>query len=76
MKPRRMSRSTLTLFISGLLLVSLTPIIARHYHVPDYVSGFLSGLGLTLEFLAVVNMQRSRTGGSCTSIFSWRGKKA
>lgn len=66
-----MSRNTLILFVSGLLLLSLTPIAARHYPLPDYLRGFLSGLGLTLEFLAVVSMQRARTGGSCSSLFRW-----
>ena len=71
MKTRKMSRSTLILFISGLLLVSLTPIVSRHYPMPDFLSGLLSGTGLTLELLAVVRMQRSKTGGSCASIFPW-----
>ena len=71
MKTRRMSRSTLILFISGLLLVSLTPYVSRHYPIPDYLGGFLSGTGLALEFLAVVKMQRSKTGGSCSSMFRW-----
>jgi hypothetical protein len=69
-----MSRSTLALFISGLLLVSLTPFIARHYPLPDYLTGFLSGLGRTLEFLAVVKMQRSKTGRSCKLAFPWAKK--
>lgn len=71
-----MSRSTLSLFISGLLLVSLSPILARYYPVPDYLNGFLTGLGLTLEFLAVVKMQRSKTGGSCSAILPWLGKRS
>ena len=73
MKPRKMSRTTLILFVSGLLLVSLTPVISRHYPIPDSLSGFLSGAGLMLAFLAVVRMQRARTG-SCSSLFQW-GKR-
>lgn len=75
MKPRKMSPTTLILFVSGLLLVSLTPIISRHYLIPDPLSGFLSGTGLMLAFLAVVRMQRARTGGSCSTLFQWRKKQ-
>jgi hypothetical protein len=36
------------------------PIIGRHFLMPDFVKGFMTGLGLTLELIALVKIQRSK----------------
>ena len=65
MKRFNIPKTTLPYFIIGLLLTTLTPIIGRHFQLPDFLRGFASGLGLTLEVIALVKIQRSRKLSKC-----------
>lgn len=60
MKRNPIPKPAFALMAIGLLLVSLMPIVARHFAIPDFARGFVTGLGLTLEVIALVKMQRSR----------------
>jgi len=48
------------LLIAGILLTTLTPIVGRHMPMPDFVKGFITGLGITFEFIAIVKIQRNK----------------
>ena len=58
-------KSVLLLLVVGLLMTSLPPMINRHFPIPDMLQGFLGGLGLTLEVMALVKMQRHRKNLKC-----------
>lgn len=62
MKRNTIPKSALPYLIIGLLFTSLTPIINRYYPMPDVLKGFITGLGLTLEVIAIIKIQRSKTG--------------
>jgi hypothetical protein len=68
MKSNNISNAALTYLILGLLLVTLTPIMGRYISIPDFLKGFLNGLGLTLEFIAVVKIQKGQKVNSCTRV--------
>ncbi|QKJ28268.1 hypothetical protein HQ865_00330 [Mucilaginibacter mali] len=58
MKNRQLSKPALALLISGLLLTTSGPMLARYFHWPDFLQGFMLGLGLTLEVGALVKSRR------------------
>jgi hypothetical protein len=60
MKHNPIPKPALFLLIAGLLLTTTMPIIGRHFLMPDFVKGFMTGLGLTLELIALVKIQRSK----------------
>ncbi|WP_345211988.1 hypothetical protein [Mucilaginibacter gynuensis] len=60
MKSTLFIKPVLLLLVSGLLLTSLTPILARYYPFPDSVKGFLTGMGLMLEVLALSRIRRKK----------------
>jgi hypothetical protein len=65
MKRNNIPKSALFLLIIGLLLTTLTPIINRSFPIPDYAKGFLVGLGLMLEVIALVKIQQNRKNIKC-----------
>lgn len=65
MKRNTIPNSALTFLIVGLLLITLTPIIGRHFLLSDGLKGFLNGLGLALEFIALVKIQRNKKDRKC-----------
>jgi hypothetical protein len=67
MKRNTISKTALTYLIVGLLITALTPIISRYYPVSDVVRGFITGLGLTLEVIAIVKIRQGKIGRNCTS---------
>jgi len=69
MKYNRMPKQATLCLIMGLLLVTLTPIINTRLAIPDFAKGFLTGLGLTLEFIALVNIQRSKKENQRCQVF-------
>lgn len=62
-------KPAMALLITGLLLVSLNPVFGKYMGVPDFVKGFLTGLGLTLEFIALVKIQRRKKENQRCSVF-------
>lgn len=58
-------KSLLVLLVVGLLMTCLPPMINRHFAIPAMLRGFLGGLGLTLEIIALVKMQRHRKNVKC-----------
>jgi hypothetical protein len=60
MKYNTNPKQNMVLLITGLLLVSLNPLFGKYMGAPDFVRGFLSGLGITLETIALIKIQRSR----------------
>lgn len=64
MKNKNLPKAALPYLIIGLLTVTTTPVISRYYHLPDFVTGVTMGLGLALEFVALVKIRRNN-GGLC-----------
>ncbi|QJD97008.1 hypothetical protein HH214_14590 [Mucilaginibacter robiniae] len=60
MKRRSIPNSALACLIIGLLLTTFNPIINRYYPAPDMVKGFMTGLGLSLEVIALAKIQQSK----------------
>jgi hypothetical protein len=61
MKLNPIPKPALILLIAGLLMTTTMPVIGRHFPMPDFAKGFITGLGLTLEFIALVKIQRSKS---------------
>ncbi|CAM3853981.1 hypothetical protein MUGA111182_13245 [Mucilaginibacter galii] len=61
MKLNTIPKPALILLIAGLLMTTTMPIISKHFLMPDFVKGFMTGLGLTLELMALVKIQRNRS---------------
>ena len=61
MKRQKLSAGTLVYLLSGLLLVVVTPALGKHLAMPDMLKGFLTGLGMMLEVIAIIKMQKSRS---------------
>lgn len=68
MKINTIPKPALILLITGLLMTTLTPIIGRHTFMPDFEKGFITGLGLTLELIGLIKMQRSKKAGKCAGM--------
>lgn len=60
MKRNPIPKPALMYLATGLLMVTLMPILARHFAIPDFVRGFITGTGLALEIVALVKMQKVR----------------
>jgi hypothetical protein len=60
MKRNPISKPALLCLITGLLLTMLTPVVNRYYPLPDGLKGFITGLGLAVEIIAIVKLQQSR----------------
>lgn len=58
MKYNAIPKQAIMYLVTGLLLTSLTPILNKYLAMPDFIKGFLTSLGLTLEFIALVKIQR------------------
>lgn len=64
MKRRRIPEIPLFYLVTGLFLVALAPVLSRHCGMPDMLRGFLTGLGMMLEIIAIIKIQRSRRSRS------------
>jgi hypothetical protein len=64
MKTNTIPKQALILLTTGLLMTTLLPAIGRYITLPDLVKGFLTGLGLAIEFIALVKIQRSKSNKS------------
>jgi len=60
MKLNTIPKSALILLITGLLMTTLMPAIGRYVAMPDFLKGFITGLGITFEFIAIVKIQRNK----------------
>jgi hypothetical protein len=60
MKRLNIPKPVMILFTAGLLLSCLTPIVNRYYPMPDVVKGFITGLGLCIEMIAIAKIARAR----------------
>lgn len=60
MKRTKISQTALVFLIAGLLLTTLPLLLSRYFTIPDMFKGFLTGLGVTLEFIALLKIQRSK----------------
>lgn len=65
MKIFNISRTVRVLLVTGLLLTSLTSIINHYFPMWDFVKGFSMGLGLTLEVIALIKMEKDKKKSSC-----------
>jgi len=55
-----MPRQPMQFVAVGLLLVTLPTLINDWVHIPDFVRGFLVGLGLVMEINGIVIMRKKR----------------
>lgn len=65
MKRNGIPKSALTYLIIGLLMTTLPLMIGRYFLLPDMLKGFITGLGLALEVIALIKIQRSKRAGNC-----------
>jgi hypothetical protein len=65
MKRNIIPKSALALLITGLLMTTLTLVVHRYFPLPDFLRGFINGLGLMLEVIALIKIQRSKKKISC-----------
>ncbi len=70
MKYNKIPKQALVCLITGLLLTSLTPIISKHLAIPHFAKGFLSGLGIALECISLVQIQRSTRASQRCNVLS------
>lgn len=66
MKQNTMSKPALALLITGLLLISFVPLVNRYFPLPDFVKGFLGGLGIALELIALIKSKRDKKSVNCS----------
>lgn len=68
MKNNRFPKAALPYLIIGLLFATSGVSVSRYYHLPDFVTGLMSGLGLALEFIALVKARNhnSTARGRCS----------
>lgn len=54
-------------FISvGLLFVTVPQLLIHYVYIPDFVRGFIIGIGLALEIWGLIRMRQiRRSGGVC-----------
>ena len=64
MKNNQIQKAALPYLIIGVLLVTASPAIGRYYQLPDFETGFLTGLGLMLETVAIIRIRKEK-GVSC-----------
>lgn len=72
MKNKLFPKAALPYLIIGLLLSTSGASICRYYHLPDFVTGFVSGLGLMLEFIAILKARNDKGSarGRCLKLIS------
>lgn len=66
MKRNTNPKFAIAYLIIGLMFTSLTPIISRYYPIPDPLKGFITGLGLALEVIAIIKIRRIKKDRICT----------
>ena len=59
MKFRKQPLPVRLLLITGLLLSTMPPFIAEYITIPDFFRGLLAGVGLSLEFAALILARRT-----------------
>lgn len=65
MKRNIFPKPALYLLVAGLLLTTGVPLLNHYIPMSDALKGFLSGLGLALEFMALVKAQRGKKETHC-----------
>ncbi len=65
MKNLKEQKSPIILLVIGLLIVSLIPIVSRYFHLTDALTGFLTGIGLMIECIALIKMQQIKKQSAC-----------
>lgn len=68
MKLNHIPKNALIILITGLLFTTLTPIMGRYFHLPDFLKGFISGLGLMLEVIAIIKIQQAKKQHNCDKL--------
>jgi hypothetical protein len=59
------STTVVILLVTGLFLTALVPIINRYFPMPDVLKGFLMGLGLCIEVIALIKIDKNKKRRSC-----------
>ena len=49
-----MPKPALALLITGLILTTISPVLAHHFHYSDFLTGSLTGFGIGMELFAVI----------------------
>jgi hypothetical protein len=65
MKRNSFPKSAMVYLVLGLMFTSLTPIISRYYPMPDLFKGFITGLGLMIEVVGIIKLQRNKKDRIC-----------
>jgi hypothetical protein len=62
------SKTVVILLVTGLFLTALVPILNRYFPMPDVLKGFLMGLGLCIEVIALIRIDKHQKKRSCGTI--------
>ncbi|WP_158824956.1 hypothetical protein [Mucilaginibacter lacusdianchii] len=65
MKRTFIPKAAMPYFIIGLLLITFIPIVNRYLPMPDFARGFLIGLSLALQVIALVIIDRHKRKQAC-----------
>jgi len=65
MKRTRFTTTALVFLIIGLLLSSGVPILNRYFPISDSMKGLLTGLGLGIEMIGIIKLDRGRKNLAC-----------
>ena len=65
MKRTTFTTSALVFLITGLLLTSGVLILSRYYPVSDTMKGLMTGLGLGIEMIGIIKLDRGRKNLAC-----------
>ncbi len=60
MKAQNVSKPFIALLVTGLMMTTVSPLVARHFHWSDAMHGFVVGMGIGLELLAIVFLMRNK----------------
>lgn len=60
MKRNPMPRPAFLLLIAGLLIPAVVSILSRCVPLPDGLSGFVAGVGIGLELMALISIRRHK----------------
>jgi hypothetical protein len=67
MKRSKIKTTALICLILGLLLTSGVLILGRYFLISDSLRGFLTGAGLAIEMIAIIQIDRSRKNPTCSA---------
>ena len=64
MRTNKLPNTELRIISAGLLMVAVPFLVNNWVHIPDVIRGILMGVGIGLEVLGLIRMNRRRKAGA------------